>query len=324
MASLPILMDPVGRRIRKLRISLVDACDFRCTYCMPDDPKFLKKRDLMSREEIIRLATLFVGEGIEEIRLTGGEPTLRADFMDIVKELSAIEGLKRLGVTSNGFKLRHHLEELRETRCDSLNISLDSLQDQRFFDITRKDVGQEIRQCIIDARKMGFEVKVNAVLQRGLNDDEIEDFAVFSAEHDVEVRFLEMMKIGVAIGQCEKLFISAEETLQRLSAWEQVKEVRPKDSTSFNYRLLPPDGSEAKNPARMGFIASETQAFCGNCSRLRLSPLGVLRPCLMVNEGHSLRNKSKEDVVAALHAVLPMKPTHRLMQVEQAMVQIGG
>jgi len=319
------LIDPVGRRIRKLRISVVDACDFRCTYCMPEDVKFMRRKELLPRDELLRLAGILVDEGVEEIRLTGGEPTLRPDFVEILKGLHQLRerGLKRLGLTSNGARLRRFLPDVKASGCDNLNISLDSLDDDKFFAITKRNVGAEVKACIRDASAMGFDVKVNAVVQKGVNDDELDAFAHFSADVGVEVRFLEMMKIGVAIDQSDDLFISADDMLAQLSSWTHTHEVRPKDSTSYNFTMQLKDGSDDKR-ARVGFIASESKPFCDNCSRLRLSPKGVLRPCLMMNEGHSLVGLERDAIVDKLHQVMGMKPTHRLLQVLQPMVQIGG
>ena len=133
------LTDPVGRRIRKLRISVVDACDFRCTYCMPEDVQFMRRKELLPRDELLRLAGILVDEGVEEIRLTGGEPTLRPDFVEILQGLNALRprGLKRLGLTSNGARLRRFLPDVKASGCDNLNLSLDSLDDEKFFAITK-------------------------------------------------------------------------------------------------------------------------------------------------------------------------------------------
>lgn len=329
-AGLPILQEPtfssclvddVGRRMRKLRVSLTDACDFRCVYCMPEDMRFMPKRLLMSADEIVALVSPLVDAGIEEIRLTGGEPALRADLVDIAARLSALP-IRRLGITSNGRLLRHHLAELRSvTRLSSINVSLDTLQRERFRRITRRDAFDDVMECILQARDLGFEVKVNCVAQPGVNDDELLDFVAFASESNVEVRFLEMMNIGVAHDQSEVPVLSAAAIRAALSTtWELSPIAVEADSTAQRMLLR----RRGHRDARIGIIASETESFCSECSRLRLSATGVLRPCLMTNTGTSLRGLPPAAFAAVVAQVVRQKPLKRLASIDQPMVSIGG
>jgi len=312
----PNLEDSYGRYMRKLRISLLDACNFRCLYCMPENRVFIAQKDYLRADEIFEISKNLVNHGIDQIRLTGGEPTLRSDFIEVVKLLDTLK-LKSFGVTSNALKLDSHLEALADTSCQHLNISLDSLDRENFQSITRVDGLKQVLKCIDHALNFNFKVKVNVVLMRGKNHHEVDDFVKFSAQTGVEVRFLELMKIGVVRDQFEDLFISADEVIDHLKIKYQFKnEMRPKDSTSFNFRL--------SNGAQIGFIASESKPFCTGCSRLRLGPRGELRPCLMMDESISLRGLASEDYPHVLRRIINKKPLTRIEDLPQAMYQVGG
>jgi len=283
---------------------------------MPEERQFIPTKDLMSREEILRLATILVDNGIDELRLTGGEPTLRSDFVDIVKDLAKLN-TKKFGFTTNGRTLHKFIEEIKDTNCKYINFSLDSLNQELFAKITGKDALEDVLTSIFKAKELGFHVKLNVVLMKGVNDHEISDFIEFSAEHGIEVRFLELMKIGVASGRNNSQFISAAEILEKLNQnWDSTAVSRKIDDTSFNYIL--------ENGANIGFIASESQPFCNGCSRLRIGPKGTLRPCLMMNEGYKIAGKDEVEVLDLLHKVMDMKPTDRIENVEQNMYEIGG
>ena len=311
-----VLKDTHGRHIHKLRLSLLDACNFRCVYCMPQKPKFMPTELLLKRKEIGRICNILVALGIDEIRLTGGEPCLRSDFLEIARDLSSL-GLKKLAVTSNGLHMKKNLPELTSTACHHINFSLDSLNKKGFKFMAKVDGLQEVLESIFMAQELGFKVKINTVLMKGLNDSEVEDFIEFSTQYGIEVRFLELMRIGVARDNFDRHFIAASEVIDNIKKKWQLSPVKlPRDSTSFNYLL--------DNGAEIGFIASESRPFCGGCSRLRLSADGILRPCLMIDSGFSLKDKSKDEIESLLFATLPLKPTDRIYEVSQSMNQIGG
>ena len=310
------LIDPHGRHIHKLRLSLLDACNFRCIYCMPKNPQFLPREKLMQRKEILRLSSTLVNFGIDEIRLTGGEPTLRIDFIDIVRDLSELK-INKLGLTTNGLHLVNILPELKKTKLKNINFSLDSLNKLGFETMTGSPHLEKVFESIFTAKELGFTVKLNVVLMKGINDHEVSNFVDFSSNYGIEVRFLELMRIGEARDVFEKRFISAAEVIENLKGEFNLTPVkRPVDSTSFNY--------QTENKGQVGFIASESKPFCGGCSRLRLSADGQLRPCLMKSEGTSLINKSKEEILTILHQTMALKPIDRIYDVSQPMNQIGG
>jgi GTP 3',8-cyclase len=308
--------DGYGRTIRKLRISLLDACNFRCFYCMPEQPKFMPYAELLTAGEIVATCRELCRLGITEMRMTGGEPTLRRDFDDIVRGLSGLP-LTRLGLTTNAFLLDSKLDMLDGTLCRSINISLDSLQPDRFAEITRTNHYDVVVRNIIAARDRGFRVKLNVVVCRGINDDEIGDFVDFSAAHGIPVRFLELMKIGPRHRDFDALFVPADEMIATIAARHELRPVAvEQDSTAFVYR--------SAHGAEIGFIASESRPFCDSCSRLRLSATGHLRACLMSERGLNVRGLSPAQLRQALYAVMSMKPGGRLSHVEQPMYQIGG
>lgn len=316
MTKLPMLRDTCGRHIRKLRLSLLDRCNFRCFYCMPQDTTFMPTRQLLTAEEIGDISRTLVDLGISQIRVTGGEPTLRRDLAEIMGHLAALP-LEKLGLTSNGLLLSKYLPMLKETGCLNLNISMDSLSPEKFNTITRSKGFQKVYDGILKAKAMGFNIKINTLLLKGINDDEIGDFIRFSAVNEIEVRFLELMKIGQGCRYHASNFLTADEAIAQISASEElIREDVEFDSTSFNFTT--------SSGARIGFIASETKAFCNSCSRLRLTADGVLRACLMSEKGINLRAVSYDSYSEVLRNVMAMKPTGRLDQIDQNMHQIGG
>ncbi|PIQ23212.1 GTP 3',8-cyclase MoaA [bacterium (Candidatus Blackallbacteria) CG17_big_fil_post_rev_8_21_14_2_50_48_46] len=310
------LLDPHGRRIRKLRVSLLDACNFRCFYCMPEKIRFSSLRNALKIEELTGICSALVAAGITQIRLTGGEPTLRPDFQEVVKSLSQLP-IEKLGLTSNGFLLEQHLAFLKLMGCHYLNISLDSLSEENFNRMTRSKGFSNVLSSVLKARELGFSLKLNTVVMRNENDHEILDFVRFSEETGIEIRFLELMKIGQACQYQSDAFVSAEEMLDRIQAQIALQPVQvDRDSTAFSFHTA--------RGGRIGFIASESRPFCGSCSRLRLSHDGQLRACLMLNRGESLRNLDPAGLEQATQQVLAMKPITRLDSISQDMYRIGG
>lgn len=316
IASTTRLQDSHGRVIRKLRVSLLDACNMRCGYCMPLQMKFAKQSRYLSTNEWEYICRSLVDLGIEQIRVTGGEPTLHPHFKELMAIFAQLP-LQKLGLTSNGLTLAAYLDDLKEMGCQHLNISLDSLNPETFTRISHAQGFEQVKQCILKAHQMGFQVKINTVIMGGVNDHEIPDFVEFSEQSGIEVRFLELMRIGEALAFQSERFVTAKAMIQRIASQRELIPVRVDwDSTSFNYRT--PAGGQ------IGFIASESQAFCHSCSRLRLSYDGTLRPCLMLDQGLSLRGKDKEQIRATLYQVMEQKPYERVLELAQSMNQIGG
>lgn len=309
------MIDQYGRQMRKLRVSLLDACNFRCTYCMPASATFSKLHDLLTPDEIGLIISNLAKLGIEEVRLTGGEPTLRFELVEIAERLSEIP-LKSLGLTTNGFELKKFLPELKKTKLKSINVSLDSLDSLQFKNIARFDGLSQVLESIDSAIEHGFKVKINTVLMKQ-NRHELPLFLEFARERGIEIRFLELMKIGVAIDFFDQEFVPAGHLVHELRKNYRIQEVPvPHDSTAFKYQL--------DNGVVVGFIASETLPFCGSCSRLRLDSKGALRSCLMKEDKMNLRGLALEDYPEVIKEVLKHKPYERVEKIGQPMYQIGG
>jgi cyclic pyranopterin phosphate synthase len=283
---------------------------------MPANIRFSPPKDLLAAGEIADIVAGLVECGIDEIRLTGGEPTLRRDFDEIVRGLSELP-LEKFGLTTNGYTLESKLPFLLETTCRHLNVSLDSLDPEKYSEITKRDSFEPVLGAILEAADMGFRVKVNTVVFRGVNDGEIMDFVRFSAAHGIEVRFLEYMKIGPSRGQFERYFISKREMTSLIEEHEKLEPIPvPDDSTSVRYRTA--------SGAILGFIASESESFCATCSRLRLTARGRHRTSLMSQDSLDQRGQPRDKYPEILGAVMAMKPYERIESIAQPMHQIGG
>lgn len=308
-----MLIDPSGRKIRKLRVSLTDKCNLRCHYCMPVDQKFMDESRYLSPEEICDVVRELVAHGLEEVRLTGGEPLMRKSFPQILSMLSSLR-LKKIALTTNGIYLDQYLDLLKECGVFHLNISLDSLDAENFKKITK---GNQLERIILNIRKavnLGMVVKINTVMMKGVNDHEILDFVAFAKNENVEVRFLELMRIGHARAEQNEQFMTAREMIAQIKEVHGLKSiVMPEDSTSYNF--------VTDTGANIGFIASESEPFCGHCSRWRLSADGILRACLLKEEGLSVKT---EDRLIVYQELLGMKPVSRPKEVTHSMNEIGG
>jgi cyclic pyranopterin phosphate synthase len=286
-AVLPVtgpLRDQYARTVRKLRISLTDRCNFRCVYCMPEDARFLPREELLTVDEIVRVASVFARLGVNKIRLTGGEPLMRPEVVDITRRLKALPGITSVAMTTNGFMLPHRAAALAEAGLDGVNISLDTLRRDRFRQIARRDYLDHVHKGIQAALDQGLRpVKINCVVMRGVNDDEILDFLEWSRNLPVTVRFIEFMPLDADnIWERRMVFTLAE-------ILEQAKRLGPVEA-------IPADPS---NPARLfrfgdgagefGVIASVSEPFCEWCDRVRITAEGKIRNCLFATEETDLR-----------------------------------
>lgn len=283
---------------------------------MPLTAKFMPEEGLFSSEEYFEVVKDLCRYGLEELRLTGGEPLMRRSFDEIADALSGLP-IKKIGMTTNGILLDRYFDSLRRNRIDHLNISLDSLNETTLKKITNGNHLRRILENIRSALKLHFLIKINVVVMRGVNDHELFDFMNFSQEYGVEVRFLEVMKIGHVITDQSALYIPTSELIGRLEKKHVLnRDRRDHDSTSTNFIL--------ENGAQLGFISSESNAFCGQCSRWRLSADGIMRACLFKNDGISLKNKSEDERAQIYQTLLGMKPYTRPKEVTHQMNGIGG
>lgn len=313
---LVMLRDSYNRPIRDLRVSLTDRCNFRCFYCLPHgEPPIAPKEQMLSYEEIDYVCEIFVSLGIEKIRLTGGEPMLRRDIETIIRKLSRLKpsGLQDLALTTNGYYLPERAQSLKDAGLDRVTISLDSLKRDVFKRMTGVDVLDKVLAGIAAAKKAGLEpIKINAVIVRGHNEDEVADFAAFAREHDVKMRYIEFMPLDSGHEWARADVVSGKEIRERISErfpLVRVDVARGSD-TSARYRFA--DGA----PGEIGIIAPVTEPFCGACSRIRLTADGQIRTCLFSTVEHSLRDvirsgASREEIVDYIHSVILKKePRH--------------
>ena len=309
------LMDKQGRQIRKLRVSLLDACNLRCLYCMPENPEFGDKDGFASPEELFEIARNLVQFGVEEIRITGGEPTLRRDLAQIASLFASLP--VRLSLTTNAVLLKRFLKPLKEAGIEGFNISMDSLDRETFGKMSRRDLFDQVYHNVLLAKEIGFKVKINCVVMRGINDHEVLDFVEWSAHYQIPVRFLEVMNIGVMKPQFEKRFIPEDQLREKIESRYTLTKIKvPKDSTASVY--------SSANGAEVGFISSESKPFCSGCSRLRLNARGQVLPCLFSEHGISLKGRTIEEYPELLAHLINLKPIMRQSYQPVPMYQIGG
>ena len=324
------LVDPHGRTVRDLRISVTDRCNLRCRYCMPAEGlAWLPRPDLLTFEEIERVARVCVERfGFTGIRITGGEPTVRAHLPVLVEKLAALG--TDLSLTTNGATLRLLAGDLRAAGLRRINISLDSLRPETFFAITRRHAIDQVIDGIDAAAEAGFSpVKVNCVLIRGVNDDEIVDFARFGRERGVTIRFIEFMPLDAEEGWTPGTVVPGAEVVAAISAVYPLHAVEVRGSAPAERFRYADGGGE------IGVIASVTQSFCGSCDRVRLTADGMFRNCLFAVTETDLRavlraGGSDDDLAAAIVADVGTKwAGHSIGQVnfirpDRSMSQIGG
>ena len=283
--------DTFDRPLRDLRVSITDRCNFRCVYCMPKEVfgpsfQFLDREEILTYEEIVRLSRLFIAHGVEKIRVTGGEPLVRRDLPRLIEQLSALDGLQDLTLTTNGALLPAQAGPLREAGLERITISLDSLDDATFREMNDVDVGVDVVLAGIDAaRDAGlWPIKVNAVVKRGLNDHTIVDLARHFHGTGIIVRFIEYMDVGTTNGWVLDHVVPAAEIVERIDGALPLEPLDPNYRGEVARRYRYRDGG-----GEVGVITSITQPFCGDCTRARLSPEGELFTCLFGATGFDLR-----------------------------------
>ncbi len=329
------LVDPFGRVVRDLRISVTDRCNFRCTYCMPSEGMtWLPRSEVLSFEEIERLARICVERyGFEGIRLTGGEPTIRAHITTLVSKLAAL-GVD-LAMTTNGATLQNIAHDLRQAGLRRINISLDTLDRAKFERMTRRDELDNVLAGIAAAKDAGFApVKINAVIERGTNDDEIIDLARFGRDEGVEMRFIEFMPLDAGGHWLNDKVVGQDEIVAILSAVFPIEQVPARGAAPADrWRYL--DGGGSGGGATVGIIPTVTKPFCGDCDRVRLTADGQFRTCLFATNEFDLRDalrdgESDDQIAARIQRAVGTKwAGHQINQVNfirpvRSMSQIGG
>ncbi|EPX1975989.1 GTP 3',8-cyclase MoaA [Campylobacter coli] len=320
-----MLIDQFGRKINYLRISVTQRCNFRCLYCMPKIPfNHQPKENLLSFEELFLFVKVAIGEGIEKIRITGGEPLLRKDLSVFIKMINDYKKDLDLAITTNGFLLKDFAKDLKDAGLKRLNISLDTLESKKAKILAQKDVLDSVLAGIDEALSVGLKVKLNTVVLKGLNDDELIPLLEFAKSKNIQIRFIEFMENIHAYGKLQGL--KRDEIIQILSQKYQVKLIKKAEKAPVS--IYSADGYE------FGIIDPHSHEFCDSCNRIRLSAEGLLIPCLYFDEALSIKEAvRKGDINAAaniLQEVLRNKPEKNRWSVvdnetsSRAFYQTGG
>jgi cyclic pyranopterin phosphate synthase len=327
------LIDRFGRRIESMRISVTDRCDLRCFYCIPDEEiEWLPREELLSLEEMARLARIAVACGIRKVRITGGEPLLRRNLDALIRELAAIDGLGAIALTTNATSLEKRADALFAAGLQRINISLDSLRRETFLRLARRDRLEQVLSGIDAAEAAGMKpIRINTVPIRGINDDEVMDFVRLARERDFECRFIEFMPLERGSTWGPDRLVPGAELRERISAVHAIVPDTTIDSTQPSRDYLFADGA----PGKVGFIDPVTRPFCRQCNRIRMTADGKLRTCLFSLDevdviGPLRAGAGDEELARILHgAVARKEKKHQIsdasfVRPDRTMSAIGG
>ncbi len=323
------MKDKLGREIDYLRVSLTDNCNLRCIYCMEEkENTFLKSEEMLTDDEIYKIVLESSKLGIKKIRFTGGEPLLRKGIVEIIDKINKIDEIEEIYLTTNGILLEDKLDQLVKSGLTGVNISLDSLREDRFRTLTRvgelKKVLSAINKCLL----LGVNVKINTVMIDGINNDEISDFIKLTIEKPIDVRFIELMPIGV--GNRYKGIINKDILNIIKSKYDNFEEIKEnKNGGPANYIKI------SNSKGKVGFISAISNCFCNQCNRIRITPEGFLKQCLHFNYGVDLKKMlrsgaSDEELIIAIKSSIYNKPEKHLFMKKsnnkelKSMNQIGG
>ena len=324
------MQDQYGREIRDLRISLTDRCNLRCVYCMPEEMIFKPREEMLTDDEIITVVRAAAELGVRKVRLTGGEPTVRPGLVDLTRRIAEIPGIRDLAMTTNGIRLAALARGLAEAGLRRVNVSLDSLDPEKFRRITRWGNLQQVLDGLEAAAAAGLTpIKLNAVVVRGFNEDDVVELARLTTTRDWTVRFIEMMPFGSVAGFQTSAYVPSAETMSKIEA--AIGPLRPVDVSGYDpartYRL---DGASGT----LGFISSVSEPFCAQCGRLRLTAEGRLRLCLLRDDEADLRTPLRsgatyEEIRERFRAAAYRKPwghglARNVIPRQRIMSQIGG
>lgn len=319
------MKDSFCRNITYLRISITDLCNSRCIYCMPSDGvSKISHSDILSFEDIINIVQVSVELGITKFRITGGEPLVRKGVVGLIERMSSIEGVKDIGITTNGLLLTKYAKQLKDAGLKRINISLDTFSPEKYKKITRGSEIQKVLEGIDTALELGFKpVKLNVVAMKGFNDDEINDFADLTVNKPIDVRFIELMPIGSAHTDLPYEYLSSKEIMNIIGDLQACYE---NGSVAAYYK-------KPNAMGRIGFITPISNHFCHECNKIRLTSEGLLKPCLHTDQEVDLRpaleTGDKEQLKSAItHAIMLKPEKHLLFQgatpIKREMNRIGG
>ena len=314
------LIDGFGREITYVRLSVTDRCDFRCVYCMSEDMTFLPRQQVLSLEEIYRVGRVLVELGVKKIRLTGGEPLIRQNILWLVEKLAALDGLQELTMTTNGSRLKTLAQPLKDAGLDRINISLDSLNATRFHEITRTGHLSDVLAGITAAKQAGFQrIKLNSVIMRHRNDDEILTLVNFARQQQLDLAFIEEMPLGnISEHQRIDTYISNEEVRQRIA--QEYALLPATDNTGGPARYYRMSDSQS----RIGFISPHSHNFCDSCNRVRVTVEGRLLLCLGNEHSADLRaplrahSQNDQPLIDTIINALPLKPERHYFDLDES------
>lgn len=317
MSNTPALVDKFGRKVEYVRLSVTDRCDFRCVYCMAEEMTFLPRNQILSLEELYRVARVFVQLGVKKIRLTGGEPLVRRDILKLVEKLGQLPGLEQLVLTTNGSQLAQMAQPLKAAGVKRLNISLDSLDPDKFRELTRTGDLQQVLNGIAAAQQAGFKrTKLNAVILKGRNDDEILPLVDFARAQEVDLTFIEEMPLGqISEHGRQECFIPSHEIRDIIAGrHELIPSLENSGGPARYYHFRDSD-------SHIGFISPHSHNFCGDCNRVRVTVEGRLLLCLGNEHSADLRDvlrSSEDDAVLrqAIVAAMDLKPERHHFNLE--------
>lgn len=318
------MKDSFERDINYLRISITDLCNLRCKYCMPEDGiNKINHENVLTFEEIYEISKNLVSLGITKIRITGGEPLVRNGIVELIRKISSLDKVKDLSMTTNGILLKKYAKDLKEAGLDRVNISLDTLNEEKYKDITRTGNLKDVLDGIEEAKKVGLNpIKINVVLIDGFNINEIEDFVYITQAEKIDVRFIELMPIGEGLNWNKNSYLSGNIVLEKVK--ELVKVESEDISSPATYYKLP------NGKGRVGIISPMSCKFCSNCNRLRLTSQGKLKLCLHSDEEIDLRKSLQdgEDLKKVIREAILKKPEEHQLEkgvyTNKSMFQIGG
>ena len=313
------LVDAFNRRISYLRLSVTDRCDLRCSYCMPEAMKFLPKKEVLSLEELHKLGLAFIERGITKIRLTGGEPLVRRDVIELVQALGRKlgDGLEELTLTTNGTQLASHADELAAAGVKRINVSLDTMDSVLFQELSRRDRLVQVLQGIAAAKEAGIKVKINTVALKGLNEEEIPYLVKWAHANGHDMTLIEVMPLGEVDGERVDHYLPLTAIRDRLEAKWTLEESDYRTGGPSRYVTIRETGG-----GRLGFITPLTNNFCASCNRIRVTATGQLYACLGGSEKVDLRGALRSDnpdenVAAALHEAMRHKPERHHFQIAE-------
>jgi len=335
VAPRSVLTDPFGRSVRYLRVSVTDRCDLRCIYCMSEDMTFLPKKDLLSLEELDRVCSAFIAQGVHKLRITGGEPLVRRNVLSLFESLGRhlkTGALEELTLTTNGMRLTTHAENLKKAGVERINISLDSLDADRFKTITRWGNLTQVMDGICAAKSVGLRVKINTVAMRGVNEDEFDDLVAWCGKEGFDLVFIETMPMGDIDGDRTAQYLPLSIVRARLEQRWGLEPIADTTGGPARYTRC------AETGGRIGFITPMTHNFCESCNRVRLTCTGTLYMCLGQDDAADLRtplrsSESDEPLIAAIREAIARKPQghdfiidrrHKRPAVSRHMSMTGG